>query len=68
MNVMSVGGKVSDMCWVHIGDVDHDGYVPYDLGIGGGDYIELEINIETGQIINWKPLTIEMIKEAVDEA
>jgi hypothetical protein len=29
-------------------------YVPSDMGIGGGDSIDLEIDIDTGQILNWK--------------
>lgn len=33
-----------------------DGYVPRDLGMGGGDYIEMEIDLATGQILDWKPI------------
>ena len=29
------------------------GYVPRGIGIGGGDDVELDIDIETGQIIGW---------------
>lgn len=32
---------------------ERDGYVPDGLGIGGGDDVELEIDIDTGQIIGW---------------
>lgn len=32
-------------------------YVPRSLGIGGGDYIKLKINLRTGQIIDWVPPT-----------
>lgn len=46
-------------------DVYHyDGYVPTDLGIGGGDYIEFKLNLDTGQIMNWKPLTSITIEES----
>lgn len=31
-------------------------YVPRELGIGGGDYLELRIDIDTGQILDWKPI------------
>ena len=31
----------------------HDGYVPKNLGIGGGDEINLEIDIDTGKIVGW---------------
>jgi len=30
------------------------GYVPSWLPDGGGDYLELDIDLETGQILNWK--------------
>lgn len=31
-------------------DRDYDGYVPTDVGIGGGDYIRFEYCLECGQI------------------
>jgi len=69
--ILSVMGKCSDRS--NVGtvnimtneDVDHDGYVPEGLGIGGGDYIEFDIDIETGQILNWPKLTDEDIEEAL---
>jgi len=33
---------------------DYDGYVPSGLGIGRGDYVEFKVDLETGQILNWK--------------
>lgn len=63
---ISICGKTSDMCGVTITDKDNneivseDNYVPdfldEDLNTdndGGGDYIQLTIDIETGQIQNW---------------
>jgi hypothetical protein len=42
---------------------EHDGYVPKLLpGDHYGDYIILDIDIETGQILNWKPPTEEMLE------
>lgn len=38
-------------------------YVPRNLGIGGGDYIKLEIDLDTGQIIDWKPIDNETLEE-----
>lgn len=32
---------------------EHEGYVPDDIGIGGGDDIWIEIDIDTGKIIGW---------------
>lgn len=36
---------------------NYDGYVPGDLGVGSGDYVELKIDLETGKILNWTPIT-----------
>lgn len=30
-------------------------YVPFGIGIGGGDSVELTIDIETGQVVGWDP-------------
>lgn len=58
--VLSLYGKSRDANTVCVTDSDGneivlaDGdYIPYGLGIGGGDYIELEIDIETGKIVGW---------------
>lgn len=32
---------------------EHQGYVPDDIGIGGGDDVMLEIDIDTGKIVGW---------------
>jgi hypothetical protein len=47
---VEVNGKTSDMCFIRIGDKDHDGYVPRDLGIGGGDYLEFTFCLDCGLI------------------
>jgi len=46
----SITGKTSDCNNGYIEGVDFDGYVPDDIGIGGGDYIEFEWCLECGQI------------------
>jgi hypothetical protein len=53
-----VQGKCSDLGYTAIYKDDDivfekDGYIPRSLGIGGGDYIELEIDVETGMVVNW---------------
>ena len=35
---------------------EHNGYVPRFLPGNGGDYVNLEIDLETGTILNWKKL------------
>ncbi len=38
--IANVTAKCSDGCGVSLGSEEHDGYVPGDMAIGGGDYIE----------------------------
>lgn len=58
MAVVTVSAKCSDMFAMSMGDLDYDGYVPQG-SLGGGDYIEMQIDNETGQILDWKPLNEE---------
>lgn len=37
--------------------------MPRNLGIGGGDYINLQIDTTNGQIQDWKPLSDEEVEE-----
>ena len=57
--ILLVSAKCSDMCDISIPhlNIDQNGYVPKGLSIGEGDYVALEINLDTGKIIGWKPLT-----------
>lgn len=54
--IAEVGGKVSDLCHVAIGEQEHDGYVPQDMGIGGGDYLDFDFCLNCGQIQGTFPL------------
>ena len=60
---MSVTCKCSDRFYAFMGEEgdkpdgrEHDGYVPKDLGIGGGDYIDFEYCLDCGQIQGKFPL------------
>ena len=45
----------------------HDGYVPNFMpGDHYGDYVELDIDIDTGQILNWKKPTKKELKEQLN--
>lgn len=58
VRILNICGKTSDLCSATL-EVDgkevkeHDGYVPKFMPEGGGDYISLEIDIDTGLIVNW---------------
>ena len=54
--VADFGAKCSDMFNVSLGDKEHDGYVLDDLGIGGGDYINVEFCLDCGQMQGDFPL------------
>ena len=46
---------------------EYDGYVPeFFPGEHYGDYVILEIDIKTGQILNWKQPTQKQLKETFD--
>jgi len=48
--ILSIMGKCSDMFSADYKGVDYEGYVPTDLGIGGSDYIEMDICLECGKV------------------
>jgi len=68
-----VAGKTSDLCFVAVGEKEHEGYPPCDMGIAprsagtSGDYIEFSWCLDCGQIqANWpmKPCRLEKSKAA----
>jgi hypothetical protein len=76
MGILSITAKCTDLCQTEYINkrgmiTKTDGYVPRNIGIGAGDYVVLDIDMETGQIQNWKPVTdsqvIESLKECENE-
>jgi len=74
MGILKVTAKCSDLCVCQYYNdkseklIESDGYVPENINIGGpdddGDYIDIEIDAKTSQILNWKPVSEkQMIKE-----
>jgi hypothetical protein len=64
MGILRISAKCSDSCWTKYTDSKgketiSDSYVPQGIGIDedgdSGDYISMEIDMKTGQILNWKP-------------
>jgi hypothetical protein len=51
-----VYGHCNDMCSVDLGGRHYHGYVPRDLGIGGGDAIHFDYCLDCGQIHGAFPL------------
>lgn len=54
--ILRVSSKPSDCSSVTLGDVSHDGYLPKDLGIGGGDYVEFNLCLDCGKVQGKFPL------------
>ena len=75
MGILSISAKCSDLCNSSYkdknGNVTKGGdysYVPMGINLGGGDYVDLDIDTETGKILNWKPITDKQIIDAIKEA
>lgn len=66
---IQICAKCSDLCSVTLLDqgdeiASKDGYVPdFMPGEHYGDYIMLDIDSDTGKILNWKTLTVKALKE-----
>lgn len=60
VKTVHINAKCSDLCYTVLYDangkeiLEHDGYVPGFFPGRGGDYVELDIDIDTGKILNWK--------------
>lgn len=56
--IAHVSGKTSDMCFAKMNSsqTQHDGYVPNDMNIGGGDYLEFTFCLDCGQMQGKWPL------------
>ena len=73
IKTISISAKCSDLCFTTVIDAngdtikESDGYVPDNIGIGGGDYVDLDIDIETGTIVNWKRPTDKAIINAMEK-
>ena len=57
-----VDAKCSDMCTTEYEDITKEGYVPDNLEIGSGDYIDL---VYCGKIQGDFPLDNQLIKDSI---
>ena len=74
MGILKISAKCSDLCWLNFTDSKgnqtiSDSYVPEGIGISEegdcGDYVSMEIDMQTGQILNWKPLSDAQVVKAI---
>lgn len=74
MGILTISAKCSDLCSTSYTDkngkvTESDSYVPSGIGIDEyGDYVVLEIDMKTGQIQNWKPVSDSKVIKAQKEA
>jgi hypothetical protein len=77
MGILIISAKCSDLCCTTYTDKDgkvteSDGYVPEGIGITEdgdcGDYVVMEIDMKTGQILNWKAVSDAQVKAAQKKA
>lgn len=63
--IVSISSKSSDMNVVCVSGEERqqDGYVPSDMGIGGGDYVEFSWCLKCGQIQGTFPLPMTELEE-----
>ena len=61
--ILSLSAKCSDLCFATLGTEEKDGYVPCDLGIGGGDYVEIQLCLDCGQLQGKFPIKKNTLKE-----
>lgn len=68
--VLRISAKCSDLFWASLEDAsgnqigEYDGYVPSWMPDEHyGDYVMLDIDLETGKILNWKKPTPEQLKK-----
>jgi hypothetical protein len=50
VRIIRIDAKCNDLFSYEIDGFDYQGYVPSDLGIGGGDYIKFNLCLECGSI------------------
>jgi hypothetical protein len=51
------------MCSIDLADRHHHGYVPRDLGIGGGDDVQMTYCLDCGQIRGSFPLPLTSLEQ-----
>jgi hypothetical protein len=62
-----VSAKCSDMCSISVGENSKHDYVPDDMGIGGGDYVDFTYCLACGQIAGKWPLPISVLEHGEDD-
>lgn len=65
--IVKVSAKCSDLFFAKIRKHEHNGYVPDDMGIGGGDYVEFDYCLNCGQIVGRFPKNKTKLEKGQEE-
>jgi len=67
--IATIGGKTSDLCIFAFDGKERIGYVPFNVGVGGGnsDMLEFEYCLECGQIQGDFPITKSAVEEVFED-
>lgn len=69
--IITISGKTTDLCYIdieHLG-IEYCGYVPNGIGLGNdGDYLNFSIDLDTGKIVDWKPISDVSIQQVIKVA
>ena len=57
--ILSVTGKVWNLCSGEFEGKNFEGYAPYGVHLGGGDYLEFDLCLECGKIQGEFPAIME---------
>jgi len=61
--ILDISAKTSDRCVIRAGEREQHGYVPYGVGIGGGDYLEFNYCLDCGRIQGDFPVTADPFED-----
>ena len=73
MGILTINAQCSNLCYVLFDDqvhdvhLEHNGYVPNGIGIGGGDYLRLQIDTVIGRVLSCGLMTDVDIIEALEK-
>ncbi len=67
-NIARVNAKCSDLCFVGFSNgIESNGYAPYGINIGGGDYMNFSYCLNCGKIVGDFPVEIPTGDEEKDD-
>ena len=71
--ILKISAKCDDCCIATLVDNGKvlkrkNGYVPALMPYEGGDYVDIDIDVTTGRILNWKVPTKEQIQEFIEDS